>query len=89
MEKYISVADAKSCALARHSDPIIRSAIYGVLDDTPAAEVAPMVPGRWDPSSSYYGFRCCSVCGGTIQFDDDDVWPFCPRCGHPMEVEPQ
>ena len=41
-EKYISVAAARHCAEALLPDPFLRLAVFAVLDQTPAAQVAPV-----------------------------------------------
>lgn len=52
----------------------------------PAADVAPVVHGRWEP-----GNPICPVCGGDKFKDlDADVWcdwlpDFCPNCGAKMD----
>ena len=56
------------------------------IEDVPAADVAPVVHGRWEP-----GNPICSVCGGDkFQDLDADIWcdwlpPFCPNCGAKMD----
>ena len=59
------------------------------FDDFPAADVAPVVHGKWEP-----GNPICPVCGENKFKDlDADVWAdwqpkFCPNCGALMrEVE--
>lgn len=53
--------------------------------DMPAADVAPVVHGRWECN------KPCPVCGGD-RFDglDADIWadwqpPYCPNCGAKMD----
>lgn len=52
----------------------------------PAADVAPVVHGRWEP-----GNPICPVCGGNKFKDlDADIWcdwlpDFCPNCGAKMD----
>ena len=52
----------------------------------PAADVAPVVHGRWEP-----GNPICPVCGGDKFKDlDADIWcdwqpDFCPNCGAKMD----
>lgn len=53
---------------------------------TPAADVAPVRHGRWEP-----GNPICPVCGGDKFKDlDADIWcdwmpDFCPNCGAKMD----
>lgn len=52
----------------------------------PAADVAPVVHGRWEP-----GNPICPVCGGNKFKDlDADIWcdwlpDFCPNCSAKMD----
>ena len=54
----------------------------------PAADVDPVVHGRWEP-----GNPICPVCGGNKFKDlDADIWadwepPYCPNCGAKMDLE--
>ena len=56
----------------------------------PAADVAPVVHGKWEP-----GNPICPVCGENKFKDlDADVWAdwqpkFCPNCGARMDKEDQ
>ncbi|MEE0408407.1 MAG: hypothetical protein UDO37_06430 [Oscillospiraceae bacterium] len=55
-----------------------------LLDEIPAADVAPVVHGRWvcvhkiDPISGYR----CSKCRRIVGFD---LTPYCPNCGAKMD----
>ena len=57
-----------------------------MIDDFPAADVAPVRHGRWEP-----GNPICPVCGGNKFKDlDADIWcdwqpDFCPNCGAKMD----
>lgn len=56
------------------------------VDAIPAADVAPVVHGRWEP-----GNPICPVCGVNKFKDlDADIWcdwqpDFCPNCGAKMD----
>ena len=56
-----------------------------IIDDFPAADVAPVVHGHWEP-----GNPICPVCGENKFKDlDADIWcdwqpDFCPNCGAKM-----
>lgn len=59
-----------------------------VIDSIPAADVAPVVHGRWSdagfgelPKHAPYGWAC-SVCGG-ISFNNEYI--YCPNCGAKMD----
>lgn len=57
-----------------------------MIEDIPAADVAPVVHGRWEP-----GNPICPVCGGDKFKDlDADIWcdwqpDYCPNCGAKMD----
>lgn len=61
------------------------------LDNTPTADVIPVVHGRWvldknawqERSGVKRYLRRCSACGD-IQFQDEN---YCPRCGAKMDEE--
>ena len=62
--------------------------ILAIVDAQPAADVAPVRHGRWEP-----GNPICPVCGENKFKDlDADVWAdwqpkFCPNCGARMDKE--
>ena len=62
--------------------------ILAIVDAQPAADVAPVRHGRWEP-----GNPICPVCGENKFKDlDADVWAdwqpkFCPNCGARMNKE--
>ena len=66
-----------------------------VEDDIPAADVQPVVRGKWNETkrvTDKYGFESihwkCSSCGIEIetvsQIYDISAWHFCPNCGADM-----
>ena len=56
-EKYISVTEAKACAMSLLPDPILRMAVNTVLDRTPEVEISPIAAG-------FSERRRCPSCGG-------------------------
>lgn len=64
------------------------------LKDIPAADVAPMVHGRWICINKRYGEYECSVCHG-VDSNCSDYYgihavteqEFCPNCGAKMDKE--
>lgn len=58
--------------------------VLRMIDDAPAADVAPVVHGVWgrvnkiDPISGYR----CSKCRRIVGFD---LTPYCPNCGAKMD----
>lgn len=62
-----------------------------IIEDAPAADVAPVVHGRWIYKGEY---AVCTECGGRSGTQYDGVEPiplmtqFCPNCGAKMDGEP-
>lgn len=59
--------------------------MMGDVDDAPAADVAPVVHGRWVEDHDYLK---CPECGIMVKRDftffDIGDWNFCPACGAKM-----
>ena len=59
-----------------------------IIEDAPAADVAPVVHGRWIYKGEY---AVCTECGGRSGTQYDGVEPiplmtqFCPNCGAKMD----
>lgn len=68
--------------------PASVTSLAAAISQTPAADVAPVRHGRWEP-----GNPICPVCGENKFKDlDADVWAdwqpkFCPNCGALMDKE--
>ena len=68
--------------------PASVTSLAAAISQTPAADVAPVRHGRWEP-----GNPICPVCGENKFKDlDADVWAdwqpkFCPNCGARMGKE--
>lgn len=50
--------------------------IYGIIQETPVADVAPVIHGKWMGT-------VCSVCGESVSFYYD--CNYCPVCGAKMD----
>lgn len=65
------------------------------ISDIPAADVAPVVHGRWDDSGRY-AFPSggtavrCTECGCALTVSEYRLnnWNYCPICGAKMDGEP-
>ena len=65
---------------------------FGMLDEDirafikaqPAADVAPVVHGRWDILDGYKTRRVCSVCGWDVP-EYGKFYSYCPNCGAKMD----
>ena len=62
------------------------------VENLPAADVAPVVHGRWiRPHWKNSNYCCdCSECGGEAmhrdyQWDKNGIYPICPNCGARMD----
>lgn len=49
-----------------------------------AADVAPVVHGRWDSLDGYKTRRVCSVCGWDVP-EYGKFYSYCPNCGAKMD----
>ena len=64
------------------------------INGIPAADVAPVVHGRWDDSGRYQfpsGSKAirCSICGCALNESEYRLfnWNYCPVCGAKMDWE--
>lgn len=56
------------------------------IEDAPAADVAPVVHGRWISYGIGYGFCYkCSACGYIDGYPFNDRHNYCPGCGAKMD----
>ena len=94
MPEYIELGAAKHAAdLAFDMTETEYDILCKELDRVPAADVAPVVHGRWieytkviipEPYNKWEQAWKCSECG----FDDGFVaYNFCPNCGGRMDLE--
>lgn len=73
--------------------PCRSCAVDDMLDDVegyPAADVVPVVHGRWEPSKKYPGYVSCSRCNDCYvepEWVTKLKWSYCPNCGCAMEGE--
>ena len=72
---------------ASHSNwPQLAEMVVGVedIEDAPAADVAPVVHGRWNSMDGYKTRRACSVCGWDVP-EYGKFYSYCPNCGAKMD----
>lgn len=66
--------------------PVAWDSAVDALRYAPAADVAPVVHGRWIEDHDYLK---CPECGVMVKWDfvffDIGDWNFCPNCGAKME----
>ena len=83
MAEYIEREEAMNIAF---KSPFFSDSLMEEIMAIPAADVAPVRHGRWEP-----GNPICPVCGGDKFKDlDADIWcdwmpDFCPNCGCRMD----
>lgn len=90
MEKYIEreAAIVKLTALEVTEPSATMIDAKRLLAEMPAADVAPVVHGKWVPSEGNPGFLVCSACGDCYVVDewvDGRKWQYCPACGAKMD----
>lgn len=92
MSEYISREAAKNYVIGRYDDQlgfITMEDIIDQLDYVPAADVRPVIRGKWVSANeqsnggTVYCFSCCSECGRKTATNTD----FCPNCGADMRKE--
>lgn len=85
MPEYIERGAAKHAAdLAFDMTETEYDMICKEFDRVPAADVAPVVHGRWLDNEDY---MFCSICGIQWYYCDNDTETFnyCPNCGARMD----
>lgn len=88
MDGYIRREDVIAWFMpyAHVGESIDADVVISDIKDMKAADVVPVVHGRWEPGNSI-----CPVCGGNKFKDlDADIWcdwqpDFCPNCGAKMD----
>lgn len=102
MDKYIKADDlidriypvdpgndgSDGCTIVMQTLKLSSQEIEAIVDEIPAADVAPVVHGRWivsrETGDTYYHMNC-SICG---QFwretHQKNILRFCPNCGAKM-----
>ncbi|UVM99508.1 MAG: hypothetical protein [Bacteriophage sp.] len=84
MAEYINREKAKSLLHIEYA-----YAAEQLLDEIPAADVAPVVHGRWtfEPETeNTLSMTKCNVCGWwTLDPSVDGVYKYCPNCGAKMD----
>lgn len=94
MAEYIerSVAIAKLTALEVTEPNATMADAKRVLADTPGADVAPVVHGRWEVSTDEWfetDVYTCSKCRESYVLVEgtpkENLWHYCPNCGAKMD----
>ena len=85
---WYSVYKGKLIAGAPNTEDALykASSIYAIIDNAPAADVAPVRHGKWVEKEKYtFGIMYdCSLCEDRI-LDNGHPWNYCPNCGAKMD----
>ena len=95
MAEYIKrealIAKLKQMKLGEHGlvERLFADGVYAVIAAFPAADVAPVVHGRWEydlPTINTYSKLRCSICNWwTLDPSVDCSYNYCPNCGAKMD----
>lgn len=92
MAEYIEREAAIRVVNGQSSFTMTRSSLIDSIGKLPAADVTPVVHGRWiRPHWKNNNYCCnCSECGGEAmhrdyQWNKNDIYPICPNCGARMD----
>lgn len=95
MEKYIEreallkhLQECRETSVGSCPTFAVIAAVQAYVGGMPAADVAPVVHGKWVPSGENPGFLVCSACGDCYVVDewaDGKKWRYCPACGAKMD----
>ena len=83
MDEYIEREAAQtSCRKYSFAESYDAFAVDCILKSIPAADVAPVIHGRWIMHDDEFGLTCeCSVCHIETMGDGN----YCPNCGAKMD----
>lgn len=85
MSRYIDADEARknvfSILHGEYPTPEEDAAV-GAIDDTPTADVAPVVHAQWETREGIIRY-CCSICGGYAEV----MFRYCHWCGAKMDAK--
>lgn len=90
MAEYIDrealFAEFDRLGLGEHSivEKVFSIGVRTIIAGMPAADVAPVVHGRWDSMDGYKTRRVCSMCGWDVP-EYGKYYSYCPNCGAKMD----
>ena len=88
MAEYVDREAIKSAIRKRVNNSLIISWLISIVNTIPAAEVAPVVHGRWILPTKlghrYFDIPHCSACDG-VPCGVDENTKYCPNCGARMD----
>lgn len=90
MAEYIDrkalFAEFDRLGLGEHSivEKVFSSGVRTIIAGMPAADVAPVVHGRWNNMDGYKTRKVCSECGWDVP-EYGKFYSYCPNCGAKMD----
>ncbi len=85
MAEYID-REALKNDIAKSTEPFNTGSVFRAINRQIAADVAPVVHGRWIEDHDYLK---CPECGVMVKWDftffDIGNWNYCPNCGAKMD----
>ena len=85
IEREELIAEFKRLELGENSfiERVFADGVYAIIEQFPAANVAPVRRGRWLEED---GIQICSECGEEHEWEDYRA-PYCDTCGAKMNKE--
>lgn len=90
MTKYVDIDAVKEAVRGAECDAdwdgrrFDAEFIENALDFIPAADVVPVVHGRWNNMDGYKTRKVCSECGWDVP-EYGKFYSYCPNCGAKMD----
>lgn len=90
MAEYIDrealFAEFDRLGLGEHSivEKVFSIGVRTIIAGMPAADVAPVVHGRWNSMDGYKTRKVCSECGWDVP-EYGKFYSYCPNCGAKMD----
>lgn len=85
MAEYIEREAAIRVVNGQSSFTMTRSSLIDSIGKLPAADVAPVVHGKWGTYSDRPDSLICSVCNCGFDMWKHDPHNYCPNCGAKMD----
>lgn len=83
-KKFIDVDVLAKQIYKRVNNSAIRSWLFAIINETPAADVQEVRHGEWKERMSCSSSVKCSVCGNSHEYETT----YCPNCGARMDGDP-
>lgn len=88
IEREALISEFKRLKLGENSfiERVFADGVYAIIEQFPAADVAPVQHGRWVNTHSDSEFVQCSLCKYPV-YAAWNVTSYCPNCGAKMDKE--